>query len=145
MTTPQNAEVVFLFRLEDQASAGMAKTEAAVEGVTVATKKQERVFSENAVTALRLTGSLLIMSGAFLRIGKSLGLFNDQQAETISNILLFTGAAASLISSLIAISKALKGTAIASAIVQAFSGPAGWIALGVGAAVAAVERTSRST
>mgnify|MGYP001563718219 CR=1 FL=1 len=137
MTTPQSAEVVFLFRLEDQASAGMAKTENAIEGVTTATKKQSGVFTENAVTALRLTGSLLIMSGAFLRIGKSLGLFNDKQAETISNILLFTGAAASLISSLVAISKALKGTAIASAIVQAFSGPAGWVALGVGAAIAA--------
>lgn len=137
MSTPTSAEVVFLFRLEDQASAGMEKTAEAVEGVTVAAQRQQRTFSQNAVSALRFTGALLTLSGAALRIGKSFGIFNDQQAQTISNILLFTGAAASLISSLISISKALKGTAIASAILQAFSGPAGWIALGVGAAVAA--------
>ena len=137
MTTPTSAEIVFLLTLEDQATAGMEKTAETIGKVTTATKKQQSAFSANAVTALRLTGALLTMSGAALRIGKSFGIFNDKQAQTISNILLFTGSAATLISSLISISKALKGAAIASAIMQAFSGPAGWVALGVGAAVAA--------
>lgn len=139
MTTPQSAEVVFLFRLEDQASAGMARTERAIDDVTEATERQRKSFNVNAVAALQLTGSLLIMSGAAIRIGKSLGLFNKEQAETISNILLFAGAASSFISAILQIRKALIAMGVVQAFVKVLSNPIGGaIAIGLAAAAAGI-------
>jgi hypothetical protein len=95
-------------------------------------------------TALRQLASGMTMVGTTaLTMGIALKSSKNEMVSGIGNTVMMAGALMTAVGSSVqfisAISKmvaALKSLAISEAIVKAFQGPTGWVALGVGAAVA---------
>jgi hypothetical protein len=123
------AVYVIVMRMKDEASDKIQNT----GKVTERTGNQFREF--------KLT--LLAVGSAMTSMGSLLGKIDSPLTKTLSNFLLTAGAIMSTVSAIgyaiPAITKmvaAIQQLNIVSAIQKALSGPAGWIALGAGAAVA---------
>lgn len=123
------AAVTIVARMRDEASGKMANL-----------GKQTQQTNVN-MTDLRMT--LTAVGSAFVGIGSLLGKLDNPLAKTASNFFLIGGAigstAGAILNVIPYIGKLitwLRNLAIVQTIVKALSGPAGWVQLGVGLAIA---------
>ena len=134
-----DSQLRILMTLKDEASAKMGSFSRQL-------KEQERAWRSVSLT-LTATG------GAMTSVGVLLNKLNNDTANQVSNFLIWGGAVASTMGSIIRLlpvlanlARQLKQLAIAQALLKAFSGPVGWIGLGVGvAAITGTMLTLRSS
>lgn len=125
----EEAAVNVVLRMRDEASADLQQV-----GTTMANTEMQ---------ALKMNIALTAMGGALTAVGSLLSQIDSPMAKMAGTFLTTAGAimmtASAIIVMLPEIRKlvvALRSWAIAQAIVRALSGPAGWVTLGVGLAVA---------
>ena len=101
---------------------------------------------------MEMSSGVRYMGTTFLALGLAMQSTNNETLKSIGNIVMMTGAimtvigsAAGFIGAIGQMVNALKALRIAQILTQAFSGPAGWatLAIGAGVAGAAVYGASR--
>ena len=136
-------EVVFLFRLRDELTAGLQRIEDKLDDVN---KKNKDIKNSTAVYSrnlLLLGSTLLMVSGNVARLAKNMGLLSDEQAEsldtwlaTVGTLAAVAGGVARLIPIIRALAAAEKTRAVYTAIANVIA-TRGAALLLVGAAAAA--------
>lgn len=102
------------------------------------------VLTDNKMAIRELAMGTTMLGASFMAMGVALKGSKNELAQNVGQTLMMVGSIMTAVGSTVqfisAIAKtvdALKKLAAAEAIVKAFQGPAGWVALGVGVAVAA--------
>lgn len=123
------AGVTVVLRMRDEASAQM--------------ESFGQTTQQTQIEALQMNAALTAMGSAFTAVGALIGQIDSPMAKVASNFLLTGGAILTTTSAVIQmlpyirqLIAHLRTLAIAQAIVQALSGPAGWIGLGIAAGAA---------
>ncbi len=122
-------EVSILVSMQDQATPQMANL--------------GKVLTQNRAAFRELAMGVSMLGISFMSMGVALKQVNNPLVQTIGSTLTMAGAVMTAIGTTVqfisAISRtvdALKKLAVAEAVVKAFQGPAGWVTLGIGTAVA---------
>jgi hypothetical protein len=97
---------------------------------------------EATVQTFQLNLALTAMGSALTAVGSLIGKLDNPTARMASNFLLVSGAILTTVSSIVQtlpyikqLTESLRNLAIVQTVLKALSGPAGWITLGIGAAV----------
>jgi hypothetical protein len=143
MATSDVREVVFLFRLRDELTAGLARIEKKLDDVDNKNKETKNSTAVYARNLLLLGSTLLMVSGNVARLAKNMGLLSEEQAEsldtwlaTIGTLAAVAGGIARLIPIIRALAAAEKTRAVYTAIANVIA-TRGAALLLVGAAAAA--------
>lgn len=161
MTTASSPEVALVFRIRDEVSARLGVIEDRLNKVAVAGQGVARSNVMAGESWARYSRNLLLfgattlsVAGSVANLAKSMGLLNEEQTKSVANFISTVGAIAAvaggiarLIPIIIALTKAEKVRAIASAVANAMGGPAGLATLAIGAvaAVGAVALVNQLT
>ncbi len=154
MASASSPEVVLLFKLRDEMSSQLAVVNARLDQTEQSANRTGRAFSRNSDSLASYSRNLLIFGATALTVASSVarlagqfGFLNAQQEQQLTTVISTIGALSALAGALgrlipivIALARSQRTLAAAQAIVQAFSGPAGWVILAasIAAGVAAV-------
>lgn len=125
----QEVGVTMALRMRDEASASMQQFGDATQAAQI--------------EALQMNVALTAMGGALSAVGSLIGQLDSPMAKMASTFLLTAGAMLTTTSAIIMMVPEirklitwLRNLAIAQVLVRALAGPAGWVTLGVGLAIA---------
>jgi len=131
-----------VYKVRDEASKSLQQ----VKG---STDKAKESFELNSQSLRTMGMNATVIGITMLSLGQYLEKTNNESAKGIGQMLSFAGAtltsigaAAHFVAAIIGLTRALRNTAVAQALVNALAGPVGWavlagsLAVGAGAAVA---------
>lgn len=150
---PESAELAILLTLQDSATPQLQEFQKTVATTTAEVKSSTTTISEHSTAIRQLGMGLNYLGATALSAGIALAQTKNSTAQAVGQMLVFSGAimasvgsAIQLVSSVGRIVRALQELAVMQTIVNALSGPLGWIVIiaAIGAAALAFVGLSAS-